>query len=187
MKIAILPGDGIGTEIVAQAERVLGALDLRFETERARRRRRLRGARPPAARSDARAREGRRRGAVRRGRRLEVRHAGAPAAPRAGDPRPAQDPRPVRQLPPGDLLRRADGGIEPEARARRRARHPDHPRADRRHLFRPAARPPRASPDGAFAGADEAFDTMRYTRPEIERIAHVAFRAARKRASAASG
>ena len=32
MKIAILPGDGIGTEIVAQAERVLGALDLRFET-----------------------------------------------------------------------------------------------------------------------------------------------------------
>ena len=39
----------------------------------------------------------------------------------------------------------------------------------------------RAAPDGAFAGADEAFDTMRYTRPEIERIAHVAFQAARKR------
>ncbi|WP_028312662.1 3-isopropylmalate dehydrogenase [Derxia gummosa] len=39
----------------------------------------------------------------------------------------------------------------------------------------------RASPDGAFAGADEAFDTMRYSRPEIERIAHVAFQAARKR------
>ncbi len=39
----------------------------------------------------------------------------------------------------------------------------------------------RASPDGAFAGAEEAFDTMRYTRPEIERIAHVAFQAARKR------
>ena len=35
MKIAILPGDGIGTEIVAQAERVLGALDLRVETEHA--------------------------------------------------------------------------------------------------------------------------------------------------------
>ena len=33
----------------------------------------------------------------------------------------------------------------------------------------------RAAPDGAFAGAEEAFDTMRYTRPEIERIAHVAF------------
>ena len=39
----------------------------------------------------------------------------------------------------------------------------------------------RSSPDGSFAGADEAFDTMRYTRPEIERIAHVAFQAARKR------
>jgi 3-isopropylmalate dehydrogenase len=39
----------------------------------------------------------------------------------------------------------------------------------------------RDSPDGAFAGAPEAFDTMRYTRPEIERIAHVAFQAARKR------
>src|SRR6476659_5157325 len=35
MKIAILPGDGIGTEIIAQAERVLGALDLRFESEHA--------------------------------------------------------------------------------------------------------------------------------------------------------
>ena len=39
----------------------------------------------------------------------------------------------------------------------------------------------RTAPDGAFAGADEAFDTMRYTRPEIERIARVAFEAARKR------
>jgi 3-isopropylmalate dehydrogenase len=37
------------------------------------------------------------------------------------------------------------------------------------------------SPDGAFAGADEAFDTMRYSRPEVERIAHVAFQAARQR------
>src|SRR5207244_633052 len=39
----------------------------------------------------------------------------------------------------------------------------------------------RDAPDGAFAGAPEAFDTMRYSRPEIERIAHVAFQAARKR------
>jgi len=35
--------------------------------------------------------------------------------------------------------------------------------------------------DGHFPGADEAFDTMRYSRPEIERIARVAFEAARKR------
>src|SRR5512143_1791294 len=39
----------------------------------------------------------------------------------------------------------------------------------------------RAAPDGPFAGQPEAFDTMRYSRPEIERIAHVAFRAARQR------
>src|SRR6187402_813177 len=39
----------------------------------------------------------------------------------------------------------------------------------------------RVAPDGAFTGADEAFDTMRYSRPEVERIAHVAFQAARKR------
>jgi 3-isopropylmalate dehydrogenase len=39
----------------------------------------------------------------------------------------------------------------------------------------------RTAPEGAFAGADEAFDTMRYTRPEVERIARVAFEAARKR------
>ncbi len=40
----------------------------------------------------------------------------------------------------------------------------------------------RLSPDGAFLGHPEAFDTMRYSQPEIERIAHVAFQAARKRA-----
>jgi len=39
----------------------------------------------------------------------------------------------------------------------------------------------RRAPDGAFAGQEEAFDTMRYSRPEIERIARVAFEAARKR------
>jgi 3-isopropylmalate dehydrogenase len=39
----------------------------------------------------------------------------------------------------------------------------------------------RSAPDGLFAGAREGFDTMRYSEPEIERIAHVAFNAARKR------
>jgi len=39
----------------------------------------------------------------------------------------------------------------------------------------------RNAPDGEFAGQPEAFDTMRYSRPEVERIAHVAFQAARKR------
>ena len=39
----------------------------------------------------------------------------------------------------------------------------------------------RTAVDGHFLGAEEAVDTMRYSRPEIERIAHVAFQAARKR------
>ena len=39
----------------------------------------------------------------------------------------------------------------------------------------------RTAVDGHFPGAEEAFDTMRYSRPEIERIAHVAFQAARQR------
>lgn len=39
----------------------------------------------------------------------------------------------------------------------------------------------RVATDGHFPGAEEAFDTMRYSKPEIERIAHVAFQAARKR------
>src|SRR5215475_5112417 len=39
----------------------------------------------------------------------------------------------------------------------------------------------RTAVDGHFPGAEEAFDTMRYSRPEIERIAHVAFQAARLR------
>ncbi len=39
----------------------------------------------------------------------------------------------------------------------------------------------RIAVDGHFPGAEEAFDTMRYSKPEVERIAHVAFQAARKR------
>jgi 3-isopropylmalate dehydrogenase len=39
----------------------------------------------------------------------------------------------------------------------------------------------RSSVEGAFAGAPEGFDTMRYAGPEVERIAHVAFKAARSR------
>ncbi len=44
----------------------------------------------------------------------------------------------------------------------------------------------RIATEGHFPGAEEAFDTMRYSRPEIERIAHVAFQAARKRKAAGS-
>src|SRR5690606_21750098 len=39
----------------------------------------------------------------------------------------------------------------------------------------------RGAPDGPCKGEREGFDTMRYTEPEIRRIAHVAFQAAQKR------
>ena len=39
----------------------------------------------------------------------------------------------------------------------------------------------REAPDGLFKGAREGFDTMRYAEPEVRRIAHVAFQAAQKR------
>ena len=39
----------------------------------------------------------------------------------------------------------------------------------------------RLAPDGPFAGEREGFDTMRYAEGEVRRIAHVAFRAARGR------
>lgn len=39
----------------------------------------------------------------------------------------------------------------------------------------------RVCPDGPFAGQQEGFDTMRYAEGEIRRIAHVAFQAAQKR------
>jgi 3-isopropylmalate dehydrogenase len=39
----------------------------------------------------------------------------------------------------------------------------------------------RAAPDGPFVGEREGFDTMRYAESEIRRIAHVGFQTARKR------
>ena len=39
----------------------------------------------------------------------------------------------------------------------------------------------RTAPDGAFKGEREGFDTMRYAETEVRRIAHVAFQAAQKR------
>jgi len=44
-----------------------------------------------------------------------------------------------------------------------------------------APRGVREAPDGLFAGSKEGFDTMRYSEPEVRRIAHVAFQAAQKR------
>ncbi len=181
MKIAILPGDGIGTEIVAQAVRVLGALDLRFETEQAL----VGGAAydahghplPEATLKLAQAADAVLFGAVGDWKYDTLERALRPEQAILGlrkhlglfaNFRPAicyEQLTHASSLKPElvaglDILiiRELTGDI---------------------YFGQPRGR--RESPDGAFAGAPEAFDTMRYARPEIERIAHVAFQAARKR------
>ena len=181
MKIAILPGDGIGTEIVAQAERVLQVLDLRFETERAL----VGGAAyeasghplPESTLRLAQAADAVLFGAVGDWKYDKLERALRPEQAILGlrkglglfaNFRPAicyQELTHASSLKPElvaglDILiiRELTGDI---------------------YFGKPRGRRP--APDGEFAGADEAFDTMRYTRPEIERIAHVAFDAARKR------
>ena len=181
MKIAVLPGDGIGTEIVAQALRVLQVLDLPFETEQAP----VGGAAyeasghplPEATLRLAQAADAVLFGAVGDWKYDKLERALRPEQAILGlrkalglfaNFRPAicyaelthassLKPELVAGL---DILiiRELTGDI---------------------YFGQPRGR--RASPDGAFVGAEEAFDTMRYTRPEIERIAHVAFGAARKR------
>ena len=183
MKIAILPGDGIGTEIVAQAERVLGALDLRFETERA-----LVGGAAYDAQGHPLPASNARRSPTRPTRSCSARSATGSTTSSSGRCVPSRrssacarawacSPISARR----SAIAQLTCSFEPQARAGRRARHPDHPRAHGRHLLRPAARPARCRPTALSPAREEAFDTMRYTRPEIERIAHVAFQAARKR------
>jgi 3-isopropylmalate dehydrogenase len=181
VKIAILPGDGIGTEIVAQAVRVLGALDLRFETEQAL----VGGAAydahghplPEATLKLAQAADAVLFGAVGDWKYDALERALRPEQAILGlrkslglfaNFRPAicyEQLTHASSLKPElvaglDILiiRELTGDI---------------------YFGQPRGR--RESPDGAFAGTQEAFDTMRYSRPEIERIAHVAFQAARKR------
>jgi 3-isopropylmalate dehydrogenase len=181
LKIAILPGDGIGTEIVAQAVRVLGALDLRFETETAL----VGGAAfdahghplPEATLKLAQAADAVLFGAVGDWKYDTLERALRPEQAILGlrkhlglfaNFRPAicyEQLTHASSLKPElvaglDILiiRELTGDI---------------------YFGQPRGR--RESPDGAFKGAPEAFDTMRYARPEIERIAHVAFQAARKR------
>ncbi len=107
MKIAILPGDGIGPEIVAEASKVVAATRARpaIETETAA----VGGAAyanhghplPDATLALAKAADAVLFGAVGDWKYDKLERA---PAPRAGDPRPAQDARPVRQPAPGDLL-----------------------------------------------------------------------------------
>jgi 3-isopropylmalate dehydrogenase len=181
MKIAVLPGDGIGTEIVAEAVKVLNALDLKFEMETAP----VGGAAyeahghplPEATLKLAKGADAVLFGAVGDWKYDKLERALRPEQAVLGlrknlglfaNFRPAicydelvaassLKPELVSGL---DILiiRELTGDI---------------------YFGQPRGR--RTAVDGHFPGAEEAFDTMRYSRPEIERIAHVAFEAARKR------
>jgi 3-isopropylmalate dehydrogenase len=181
MKIAVLPGDGIGKEIVAEALKVLGALDLSFETETA-----LVGGSayeahghplPDSTLQLAKDADAILFGAVGDWKYDKLERALRPEQAILGlrrelglfaNLRPAICHAPLvgaSSLKPEliaglDLLiiRELTGDI---------------------YFGQPRGR--RTATDGHFPGAEEAFDTMRYSRPEIERIAHVAFQAARKR------
>jgi len=187
MKIAILPGDGIGTEVIAEAIKVLHALELRCETETAP----VGGAAyevaghplPESTLSLAKAADAILFGAVGDWKFDKLERALRPEQAILGlrkqlglfaNLRPALcyaqltaasslKPELVAGL---DILiiRELTGDI---------------------YFGQPRGR--RSAPDGHFPGAEEAFDTMRYCRPEIERIAHVAFQAARKRAGGKGG
>jgi 3-isopropylmalate dehydrogenase len=181
MKIAILPGDGIGTEIVEQAVRVLDVLDLPLETETAL----VGGAAyeahghplPDSTLKLAQAADAVLFGAVGDWKYDKLERALRPEQAILGlrkhlglfaNLRPAlcyEQLTHASSLKPElvaglDILiiRELTGDI---------------------YFGQPRGR--RIAVDGHFPGAEEAFDTMRYSRPEIERIAHVAFRAARKR------
>ena len=187
MKIAILPGDGIGTEIMAEAVKVLGVLDLKFETETA-----LVGGvafdahghpLPEGTLNLAKAADAVLFGAVGDWKYDKLERQYRPEQAILGlrkhlglfaNFRPAicyEQLTHASSLKPElvaglDILiiRELTGDI---------------------YFGQPRGR--RTAVDGHFPGAEEAFDTMRYSRPEIERIAHVAFQAARKRASGKGG
>ena len=181
MKIAILPGDGIGTEIVAEAVKVLHALDLKFVSETAL----VGGAAydahghplPESTLKLAMASDAVLFGAVGDWKYDTLERPLRPEQAILGlrknmglfaNFRPAicyEQLVDASSLKPAlisglDILiiRELTGDI---------------------YFGQPRGR--RVATDGHFPGAEEAFDTMRYSKPEVERISHVAFQAARKR------
>ena len=181
MKIAVLPGDGIGTEIVAQAVKVLSCLDLAFETETAL----VGGAAyeasghplPDATLQLARDADAVLFGAVGDWKYDSLERSLRPEQAILGlrkhlglfaNFRPAicyEQLVGASSLKP-ELISGLDILIVRELTG---------------DIYFGQPRGRRTAVDGPFAGSEEAFDTMRYSRPEIERIAHVAFQAARKR------
>jgi len=181
MKIAVFPGDGIGTEIVAEAVKVLQALDLHFEMETA-----LVG----GAAYDA-------HGHPLPDATLQLaRQADAVLFGAVGDWKYDTLDRPLRPEQAILGLRKNLGlfanfrpAICYEQLVGASSLKPEliggldiliiRELTGDIYFGQPRGR--RVATDGLFPGTEEAFDTMRYSRPEIERIAHVAFQAARKR------
>jgi 3-isopropylmalate dehydrogenase len=181
MKIAILPGDGIGTEIVAQAVKVLHALDLKFESETAL----VGGAAyeahghplPQATLKLAQQADAVLFGAVGDWKYDKLERTLRPEQAILGlrknlslfaNFRPAicyEELVGASSLKP-ELIAGLDILIIRELTG---------------DIYFGQPRGRRVATDGHFPGAQEAFDTMRYSVPEIERIAHVAFQAAAKR------
>jgi 3-isopropylmalate dehydrogenase len=181
MKIAILPGDGIGTEIVAEAVKVLHALDLPFETETAL----VGGAAyeahghplPDSTLSLAKAADAILFGAVGDWKYDKLERALRPEQAILGLRKHLglfANFRPALCYP--QLT--AASSLKPELVAGLDILIIRELTGD---IYFGQPRGRRTATDGHFPGAEEAFDTMRYSRPEIERIAHVAFQAARKR------
>ncbi len=183
MNIAILPGDGIGPEIVAQAVRVLDALDLSFNTETAL----VGGAAyeahghplPDATLKLAQDADAVLFGAVGDWKFDTLERSLRPEQAILGLRKHLQlfaNFRPAICYPQlthaSSLKPELIGGLDILI-----------VRELTGDIYFGQPRGRRESPDGAFKGHPEAFDTMRYSRPEIERIAHVAFQAARKRSS----
>src|ERR1700704_2861246 len=181
MKIAVLPGDGIGTEIVAEALRVLDTLDLSFETEQAL----VGGAAyeahghplPDATLQLAKDADAVLFGAVGDWKYDKLERALRPEQAILGLRKNLQLFANFRPAICYEQLTHASS-LKPELIAGLDILIIRELTGD---IYFGQPRGRRVAADGHFPGAEEAFDTMRYSRPEIERIAHVAFQAARKR------
>jgi 3-isopropylmalate dehydrogenase len=180
-KIAVLPGDGIGSEIMEQAVRVLKALDLSLDIEYAP----VGGTAydlhghplPPATLKLA-----------------QESHAVLFGA--VGDWKYDKLPRELRPEQAILGLRKSLGLF---ANLRPAVLYPELANASSLKpeivsgldililreltgdIYFGSPRGIRTATDGPFAGRTEGFDTMRYAEPEIRRIAHLGFQAAQKR------
>jgi len=181
MKIAILPGDGIGPEIIEQAVRVLNALDEKFEMETAP----VGGAGyeahghplPDATLALAKQADAVLFGAVGDWKYDKLERALRPEQAILGL---RKNLNLFANLRPAILYPELAGAstLKPEVVSGLDILIIRELTGD---IYFGQPRGVRSAPDGAFKGEREGFDTMRYAESEIRRIAHVAFQAARKR------